>query len=362
MQILLILLLILLPITLALYIKNDIFAYQVKEENNDYVYNVLKDELDTRDYIFNIPIPKDFKLNSIDWSVFTNDVLDQGKVNGCTSNSVSKAIQINENMYNWKTGKSESNPLRSRMYIYYKSRQLFPGRIPITDYGTSLRSTMKVIVKNLPYEYDWPYDEQHLNKQPPNTLITSSIVDNQVISYFRVPLTIEDMKSALIKNVIVVRIDCPEKLPNKNGILKPIDVNNIKGGHAVVIVGFDDTKSVFKFLNSWGTKWGDKGYGYLPYEYIQDYITDMWTFVIDDKSHTSWGMMYGKCNEITNRNTWLEHADVVKNSGSRECWYRYCENSDKTKCGGLNIPSIYKGCYINNTLSISKSTDENNCW
>jgi len=38
------------------------------------------------------------------------------------------------------------------------------------------------------------------------------------------------------------------------------------GGHAMLIVGFDDTKKAFKVQNSWGTRWGDKGYIWVSYE------------------------------------------------------------------------------------------------
>ena len=43
-------------------------------------------------------------------------------------------------------------------------------------------------------------------------------------------------------------------------------------------VGFDDSKQVFIIRNSWGEKWGDKGYFYMPYEYIKDtnLCSDFW--------------------------------------------------------------------------------------
>ena len=39
-----------------------------------------------------------------------------------------------------------------------------------------------------------------------------------------------------------------------------------RGYHAIVIVGYDDTRSAFKVINSWGTDWGIGGYGWIDYE------------------------------------------------------------------------------------------------
>jgi C1A family cysteine protease len=64
------------------------------------------------------------------------------------------------------------------------------------------------------------------------------------------------------------------------------------GGHAVVAVGYDDTKKITNSIcgketkgallirNSWGTEWGEKGYGWLPYEYVlQGQADDWWTLL-----------------------------------------------------------------------------------
>jgi C1A family cysteine protease len=49
------------------------------------------------------------------------------------------------------------------------------------------------------------------------------------------------------------------------------------GGHAVLIVGYDDTKKCLIVRNSWGENWGDKGYFYLPYQFvINGFAFDFW--------------------------------------------------------------------------------------
>lgn len=38
--------------------------------------------------------------------------------------------------------------------------------------------------------------------------------------------------------------------------------------HAVLIVGYDLGKKIFHFKNSWGTQWGDQGYGTISFDYM----------------------------------------------------------------------------------------------
>jgi fibronectin type 3 domain-containing protein len=38
------------------------------------------------------------------------------------------------------------------------------------------------------------------------------------------------------------------------------------GGHAMVIAGYDDGKKAYKIMNSWGDRWGDKGFVWYDYD------------------------------------------------------------------------------------------------
>lgn len=48
----------------------------------------------------------------------------------------------------------------------------------------------------------------------------------------------------------------------------------MRGGHMMCIVGY--TKDSFIIRNSWGPKWGENGYCYLPFDHWQ-YIWEVWT-------------------------------------------------------------------------------------
>lgn len=53
------------------------------------------------------------------------------------------------------------------------------------------------------------------------------------------------------------------------------------GSHSVAIVGYDYKKRLLKFVNSWGKDWGDDGFGYLSYDYVDKYITEAWAGMFD---------------------------------------------------------------------------------
>jgi C1A family cysteine protease len=50
----------------------------------------------------------------------------------------------------------------------------------------------------------------------------------------------------------------------------PQPTESVEGGHAVTLVGYDDAKEggCFRLVNSWGTDWGSKGFGWIPYKYF----------------------------------------------------------------------------------------------
>ena len=69
----------------------------------------------------------------------------------------------------------------------------------------------------------------------------------------------------------------------------PTPYEDSEGGHAVAAVGYYDkmqienanrggskTTGALLIRNSWGTSWGDKGYGWLPYKFVQESLAVDW--------------------------------------------------------------------------------------
>jgi C1A family cysteine protease len=51
-----------------------------------------------------------------------------------------------------------------------------------------------------------------------------------------------------------------------------------RGGHAICLVGYDDSKQAFKFINSWGPGWGESGYGWITYAFLNSVIIEALAF------------------------------------------------------------------------------------
>jgi C1A family cysteine protease len=42
----------------------------------------------------------------------------------------------------------------------------------------------------------------------------------------------------------------------------------LRDGHALIIVGYDDSKKAFRIMNSWSTAWGDGGFAWIDYDFF----------------------------------------------------------------------------------------------
>ncbi len=103
----------------------------------------------------------------------------------------------------------------------------------------------------------------------PTTAQKTAAAAYKITSYSTVALTTDAIKSFLAAGKPVVVAG-----PVSNGFMNLTSnqvlstfVGSSLGGHCYCVVGYDDTKGAFKFMNSWGTSWGTAGFGYIAYGY-----------------------------------------------------------------------------------------------
>lgn len=58
-----------------------------------------------------------------------------------------------------------------------------------------------------------------------------------------------------------------------------------KGNHALVLVGYDDSKQSYKLINSWGTDWASHGVGWITYDAFRSIVKEGYV-IQDDLTHS----------------------------------------------------------------------------
>ena len=224
---------------------------------------------DARDYMYSAPEAVLTKLpTKVDLRSKMPKVYDQGELGSCTANAIGAAFEFSQ----VKQGGTDFMP--SRLFIYYNERAM-EGTID-TDSGAMIRDGMKSIAKlGVCTEDTWPYDIPKFTQKPTGKAYTEAR-KHQALVYRRVLGQLHQMQGCLAQGYPFVfgfavydSFMSPEVAKTGEVPLPPRGEQLI-GGHAVLAVGYDDSKQAFIVRNSWGPKWGVKGYCFMPYGYLTD--------------------------------------------------------------------------------------------
>lgn len=88
---------------------------------------------------------------------------------------------------------------------------------------------------------------------------------------------VQSVKNALISNnAVLAGLVCPPSFQLAQEFWQPREPEPDQGygGHAICVVGYDDTKfgGAFEVLNTWGKNWAMQGYSWIRYKDFTDYV------------------------------------------------------------------------------------------
>ena len=172
------------------------------------------------------------------------------------------------------------------------------GAVIPADAGAQIRDGIKSVAKQgACKEATWPYQPVEADPQthlfppnsPPATKPPAAAYHEAEVyrakSYFRVQQSLSQIKGCLAEGFpAIIGFSVYDSMYDANGnpvtvLPMPSGGDNLLGGHAVLIVGYDDSKHLFTIRNSWGPDVQDHGYFYMPYSYAADpnLASDFWT-------------------------------------------------------------------------------------
>ena len=221
---------------------------------------------------------------------------DQGNLGSCTANAGVGLLEYFEHSASGRWIDA------SRLFLYKATRELM-GQTG--DTGAFLRMTMQAMVLfGIPPEEYWPYTIAAFDIEP-SAFCYAFAQNYRSVQYYRLdpPAT---ARAALLDRI---KTNLVAKLPSMFGFTVyssyiqartsggafpyPVPGERRVGGHAIVACGYDDAKRIqnsapgakatvgaLLIRNSWGTTWGDAGYGWLPYDYVMTGLaTDWWSLL-----------------------------------------------------------------------------------
>ncbi|MGI0495474.1 C1 family peptidase [Alkalinema pantanalense CENA528] len=245
--------------------------------------------------------------------------------NACTAHAGIALMEYFASRYSQGQGNGPDDTRFSSRFLYRITR-LIDGTQE-QDSGASLRSTLKaMMIFGLPPEKYWKWHppspenrdlDQTLN--PDNLLIDPPAFcyayaqSYQTLRYFRLDrpdmtqtALLAQIKAALLGGFPAIfgfrvlsdtlyadsratgDIALPDTIPDCN-------TDHPIKGHAALAIGYDDNHTVpnhspgaIYFKNSWGSDWGEQGFGWLPYDYIlkadkQNQLCSDWWTLLDAK-------------------------------------------------------------------------------
>lgn len=196
-------------------------------------------------------------------------IRNQGKLGACTSFSMASIFE-----YILNQGDKNKKHCLSPRFLYYNVSEKNVDNT-IIDKGSSFYDNIHSLGKlGICEENLCPYDDKF--NTPPTDEAKAEALTRLVTKAENVNISHRDLTAALTEGHpigISLKVFDSFGKNHKGFIFRPTD-NELKstdsGYHAMVICGYSETEKVYIVRNSWGEAFGDKGYCYIPFSYIED--------------------------------------------------------------------------------------------
>lgn len=212
----------------------------------------------------------------------------QGSIGACTAFAACAAFEY----IMTRAHKLVEQDVLSESFVYYCTRVNILHEAPRADRGAHLSAVMEALQsfgackeQHRPYGRNWfaqePSEEQLIEGKLNKVTECARLFDVDKTDAAKRSL-LKDIKTLLaFKIPVVCGFEAFDSVRNpdvtKNGIIPDPDGGARIGGHAIVLVGYNEVTKLFVFKNSWSVEWGDHGYGYLPFSFVlTDRAKDFW--------------------------------------------------------------------------------------
>lgn len=256
------------------------------------------------------PLPKDFKIpDRVDLRPYLPPAGDQGKQNSCIAWTLAYGLKtFQENIASGPIpgediGVMDPKKTFSPAFAFDLSKLEFDSLDNTCRLGTYFNTIFSILVEQgcctwdeMPYEKNDSACFQHVPAE-----VLKGAQQFKMAQPLRLdPRNTEQLKYHLARNEPVAISMAVDTSFMRQGLRAGKEGEDFTWhiwpkapmpsiSHAMLIVGFDDSDSTFLLFNSWGERWGDKGYGRVTYDVFRRMALE--AYIASDHQGDTWAAL-----------------------------------------------------------------------